>query len=69
MYFQRLGSFLSYIIIEVGDGSLIFFWHSSQCDGASLRDRFPSRFTLALDGDALVFDHMGQIGMHLFLTI
>jgi len=46
---------------EVGDGSLIFFWHDRWCGEIPLKDRFPRLYVLAVDKNASVANYQEQV--------
>jgi hypothetical protein len=52
------GVFSSYLSFDVGDGSLISFWHDVWCGTQSLKDAFPELFRIARCKEARVLDNM-----------
>ena len=58
---KRWDTFVSHLSFEVGSGSTILFWHDRWCEGAPLRDLFPSLFALAENKDATVAEYCDNV--------
>jgi hypothetical protein len=50
--------FSRYLSFDVGDGSLISFWHDVWCGTQSLKDVFPELFRIARCKEVRVLDNM-----------
>jgi hypothetical protein len=64
--------FYNFVCFEVGDGSLISFWHDWWCGYRSLKQCFPVLFTVVRNKDAMVDDnlvvHNGVIQWNVIFT-
>jgi hypothetical protein len=50
--------FYNFVRFEVGDGSLISFWHDWWCGDSSLKLCFPVLFSIVRNKDAMVDDNL-----------
>jgi hypothetical protein len=64
--------FYNFVRFEVGDGSLISFWHDWWCEDSSLKQCFPVLFSIVRNKDAMVDDnlvvHKGVIQWNVLFT-